>query len=73
MFRRRLKTAANSGFHGFETFGQVLEAWDANGGMERVLDPNHVPLVSAYCTFNMVDPSKRQDELAKMTRWGQLR
>lgn len=60
------------GFHGFETFGQVLEAWDSNGGMERVLDPNHVPLVSAYCTFNMVDPSKRSDEMAKMTRWGQL-
>src|SRR5947209_18761480 len=40
--------------------------------MERVVEPNHVPLVSAYCTFNMVDPSKRQDELAKMTRWAQL-
>ncbi len=67
-----LEDCGKLGFHGFETFGQVMEAWDANGGMERVLDPNHVPLVSAYCTFNMVDPSKRQDELAKMSRWGQL-
>jgi len=67
-----LEDCGKLGFHGFETFGQVMEAWDANGGMERVLDPNHVPLVSAYCTFNMVDASKRQDELAKMTRWGQL-
>jgi inosose dehydratase len=67
-----LEDCGKLGFHGFETFGQVMEAWDANGGMERVLDPNHVPLVSAYCTFNMVDPSKRQEELAKMTRWGQL-
>jgi len=60
------------GFHGFETFGQVIEAWEANGGMARLLDQNRVPLVSAYCTFNMVDPSKRKDEIAKMTRWGQL-
>ena len=67
-----LEDCGKLGFHGFETFGQVMEAWDSNGGMERVLDPNHVPLVSAYCTFNMVDPSKRQDELAKITRWGQL-
>jgi inosose dehydratase len=67
-----LEDCGKLGFHGFETFGQVMEAWDANGGMERVLDPNHVPLVSAYCTFNMVDPSKRPDELAKMIRWGQL-
>lgn len=60
------------GFHGFETFGQVIEAWDANGGMSRLLDQNRLPLVSAYCTFNMVDPGKRKDEIAKMTRWGQL-
>lgn len=60
------------GFHGFETFGQVLEAWDTNGGFEQILSTNHLPFVSAYCGFNMVDPAKRKDELAKMTRWGQL-
>ena len=43
-----LEDCGKLGFHGFETFGQVMEAWDSNGGMERVLDPNHVPLVSAY-------------------------
>lgn len=67
-----VQDCGNLGFHGFETFGQVLEAWDANGGFGQLLDANHLPLVSAYCTFNMVDPSKRKDELAKMTRWGQL-
>ncbi|MFL6416466.1 MAG: sugar phosphate isomerase/epimerase family protein [Bryobacteraceae bacterium] len=67
-----LEDCGKLGFQGFETFGQVMEAWDANGGMERVLEPNHVPLVSAYCGFNMTDPTKRQDEMAKMVRWGQL-
>jgi len=60
------------GFHGFETFGQVLETWDTNGGFEQLLSTNHLPFVSAYCGFNMVDPAKRKDELAKMIRWGQL-
>jgi len=60
------------GFHGFETFGQVIEAWEPNGGMGRILDQHHLPLISAYCTFNMVDPTKRKDAIAKMTRWGQL-
>lgn len=60
------------GFHGFETFGQILEAWDNNGGMNHLLDSNHLPLVSAYCTFNMVDPAKRKDDMAKMIGWGQL-
>jgi inosose dehydratase len=67
-----LEDCGKLGFQGFETFGEVLEVWDANGGMDRVLEPNHVPLVSAYCGFNMTDPSKRQDEMAKVIRWGQL-
>ena len=60
------------GFQGFETFGQVIDAWDKNGGINRLLDENRVPLVSAYCGMNLVDPAKRKDELAKMIRWGQL-
>jgi inosose dehydratase len=60
------------GFHGFETFGQVLESWEAKGGLGPLLEQNHLPLISAYCSFNMVDPVKRKDELEKMTRWGGL-
>ena len=60
------------GFHGYETFGQVLEAWESKGGLKRVLDEHKLPLVSGYCTFNMVDPTKRTDEIAKMVRWGGL-
>jgi inosose dehydratase len=60
------------GFHGFETFGQVLESWESRGGLGAVLEKNNLPLISAYCSFNMVDPAKRKDELEKMTRWGGL-
>jgi inosose dehydratase len=62
----------NLGFHGYETFGQVLEAWDSKGGLKRILDEHNLPLISGYCTFNMVDPAKRSDEIAKMLHWGQL-
>jgi inosose dehydratase len=61
------------GFYGFETFGNVLEAWEKKeGGLRRVLDSHNLPLISAYCTFNMTDPAKRKDELEKMRAWGQL-
>jgi inosose dehydratase len=60
------------GFHGFETFGQVLESAEAAGGLESLLEQNHLPLISAYCSFNMTDPSKQKDELAQMLRWGKL-
>jgi inosose dehydratase len=60
------------GFHGFETFGQVLAAWESKGGIGTLLQQNHIPLISAYCSFNMTDPTKRKDELDQMLKWGQL-
>jgi inosose dehydratase len=59
-------------FHGFETFGQVLAAWESKGGLGPVLEQNHIPLVSAYCTFNMTDPSKRKSELDQVLQWARL-
>ena len=69
---KAIQDCGDLGFHGFETFGQVLEGWEAKGGLNSLLETNHLPLISAYCGFNMTDPSKRKDELDKMTRWGGL-
>jgi inosose dehydratase len=60
------------GFYGFETFGQVLEKWEAQGGLGRVLEQHHLPLVSAYCTLNLTDPSKRQESIDTAVRWGKI-
>lgn len=60
------------GFHGFETFGQVLASWESKGGIGLQLEQNHLPLISAYCSFNMTDPTKRKDELGQVLGWGQL-
>jgi inosose dehydratase len=70
--QQAIQDCGSLGFHGFETFGQVLETWEAKGGLGPLLEQNKLPLISAYCSFNMVDPAKRKDELEKMTRWGQL-
>lgn len=60
------------GFYGFETFGQVLEKWETQGGLGRVLDQYHLPLVSAYCTLNLTDAAKRQDSIETAVKWGKL-
>jgi inosose dehydratase len=60
------------GYYGFETFGNVLEAWEANPELQRKIADYKLPLISGYCSFNLVDPSKKKDELDKMSRWGAL-
>jgi inosose dehydratase len=67
-----IKDISGLGYYGFETFGEVLDTWDKRGGLREILDAHRLPLISGYCTFNMVDPAKRKDELAKMALWGGL-
>jgi inosose dehydratase len=60
------------GFYGFETFGQVLEKLETQGGLGRVLEQHHLPLVSGYCTLNLTDPSKRQESIDTAVKWGRI-
>ena len=60
------------GFYGFETFGQVLVSEEPKGGLGRLLDANHLPLISAYCTLNLTDPSKRKDQMVRAATWADL-
>src|SRR5437016_4531426 len=63
---------ASLGYQGYETFGEVLEAWQAKGGLKAVLDENRLPLISAYCNVNLTDPTKRTDEIARAVKWANL-
>jgi len=60
------------GYSGYESFGEVVEAWEAKGGIKRLLDSSEVPLISAYCNVNLTDPTKRKDETDKIVRWAKL-
>ena len=67
-----IKDVASLGFHGYESFGNVLEAWEPMGGLKRLLDANGLPLHSAYCPVNLTDPARRRDEVDKLVRWARL-
>jgi inosose dehydratase len=67
-----IKDVASLGFHGYESFGHVLEAWESQGGLKRILDASGLRLHSAYCPVNLTDPAKRRDEVDKLVRWARL-
>jgi inosose dehydratase len=69
---RAIVDAASLGFHGYESFGNVLEAWEKDGGLKRVLDANALPLHAAYCPVNLTDPARRREEIDKLVRWARL-
>src|SRR4030088_381738 len=58
-----IRDVASLGYQGYETFGEVLVAWQPKGGLKAVLDENRLPLISAYCNVNLTDPTKRSDEI----------
>lgn len=69
---RAIADVASLGFHGYESFGNVLEAWESKGGLDKLLAAARLPLRSAYCPVNLTDPARLSDEVAKIVRWGQL-
>jgi inosose dehydratase len=65
-----ISEVSSEGFYGFETFGEVFDAWESKpGGLGAVLQAKNLPLISAYCGMNLTDPEKRKDEVAKAVRW----
>jgi inosose dehydratase len=67
-----IRDIAALGFYGFETFGATLQQWESKGGLRRVLDENKLPLISAYCSFDMTDPAKRKDAIAQLLEQARL-
>lgn len=61
------------GYHGFETFGQVIEEWENNrGGFNEVVAKHGVPIVSAFCMTDVLNPDRLQAETEKLVRWAKL-
>jgi inosose dehydratase len=67
-----IRDVASLGYHSFESFGSILQAWEDKGGLDKILDENKLPLISAYCPVNLIDPAKRGEEVEKLVRWGKL-
>ncbi|WP_349316219.1 sugar phosphate isomerase/epimerase [Chitinophaga sp. MM2321] len=68
-----LKDISRLGYHAFETFGEVIEEWEEKrGGFKKLVDKYGVPIISAFCNGDVLDPSKRKEEIRKLTKWCQL-
>lgn len=68
-----LKDMATLGYHAFETFGQVIEEYEKNrGGFDQLIPKYGVPIVSAFCMTDVLNPSKKKDEMEKLARWTRM-
>lgn len=67
-----IRDAGELGYHGFESFGSVLESWQARGGLAERLKAQQLPLIGAYCPLVLTNPAQRQAEVQKAVRWGRL-
>jgi inosose dehydratase len=68
-----LADMAKIGYRGFETFGNVLAEWeDKRGGIKNLIDKYDVPLISAFCGTDVLNPAKRPEEVKKLIRWCEL-
>lgn len=65
-----LNDIASLGYHAFETFGQVMEQYEKKpGGFAEVVQKYKVPIVSAFCTHDVLDANKTAAEAEKLRRW----
>lgn len=61
------------GFHSFETFGHVIQAYqEKNGDFSELIDRYSLPITSAFCMTDVLDTSKRKDEIKKLVKWTKL-
>ena len=67
-----IKDVASLGYHGYESFGNVLEAWEPKGGLDKLLGAAGLGLRSAYCPVTLTDPDKRKAEVDKIVAWAKL-
>jgi inosose dehydratase len=64
-----VRDMARLGFHGFETFASIVADGDAKGTLGPLLAEHRIPLVSAYATVQLTDPSAHKENLAQLIHW----
>jgi inosose dehydratase len=65
-----IKDMSQLGFHGFETFASIVHDWDMKGTLAPIIAEHRIPLISAYATVQLTDPSTRKENLAQLIQWG---
>ncbi len=67
-----VKDIATLGYHGFETFPEVLEDWDKRDALRPLMDKYKLPLTSGYIRINVTDPTKARESLDGVIRLGKV-
>jgi inosose dehydratase len=71
-FELALKDTAELGYWGFETVAPIIETWDADGSLARLIEKYRVPLKAGYIDVNVTDASVRKEHLASVIRIAKL-
>jgi len=67
-----IQDTGSLGYHSFESFGNVIEAWEERGGIGQLLEAANIRLQGAYCNASLTNPAQRETTIANMIRWGNL-
>lgn len=67
-----VKDISNLGFYGFETVSPILEAYDPDGTLTRLIGTYHLPFKAGYIGVNVTDPSLRKENIATVVRVGKI-
>jgi inosose dehydratase len=71
-FEDALRDISELGYSGYETVSGILEAYDANGMLPKLMDKYHITLKAGYLGTNVTDPSVLKDQVAKATSVAKL-
>lgn len=71
-FEAAIKDTAELGYWSFETVSPMIEAFDKDGTLARLIEKYKVPLKAGFIDVNVTDPSVRKDNIEKVIRIGKL-
>ena len=71
-FESALKDTSELGYSGYETVSPILEAYDADGTLPKLMEKYKISLKAGYLDVNLTDPAVRKEGVAKAIRVGKL-
>jgi inosose dehydratase len=71
-FEASLKDISELGYSGYETVSPILEAYDANGVLPKLMEKYKITLKAGYLGVNVTDPSVRKENVEKAIRTARL-
>jgi inosose dehydratase len=71
-FETALKDASELGYWSVETVSPIIEAYDKDGTLARLIEKYKIPLKAGYIDVNATDPSARKENIEKVIRVGKL-